>query len=91
MTDTVEGLKAALRIDHDEDDGLLLGKIAAASAWIVSYCGLSSMPDDVPADILEAIGQLAAHLYVNRGGEPEAVEIPETVKALVASHYRWTF
>jgi len=60
-------LKSQLNLDHDSDDALLLHKIAAAEDWTAAYLGkpLAGF-DPVPAGIVEAVLQLASHLYENR-------------------------
>ncbi|TCM57829.1 putative phage protein (predicted DNA packaging) [Rhizobium sp. PP-F2F-G48] len=60
-------LKAQSNIDHDTDDALLSHKLAAAEEWCAAYLGkpLSGF-DPLPATIVEAVLQLAAHLYENR-------------------------
>lgn len=64
---TLPLLKSQLNITDDNDDALLSHKIAAAEDWTSAYLGkpLSDF-DPVPAGIVEAVLQLAAHLYENR-------------------------
>lgn len=61
-------LKAHLNLTTDTDDTLLAGKIAAAEQWVAIFIGADLAEDfqEVPAPILEAIRQLAAHLFENR-------------------------
>jgi hypothetical protein len=89
---TVADLKAHLNLTGDADDVLLEGKIAAASAYVERYVG--PFPDPVPAPLLEAIRQLAGHLYENR----EATIVGEIAQAvpfgfhdLIAPYRRWSF
>ncbi|MBM3089254.1 phage gp6-like head-tail connector protein [Ensifer sp. T173] len=64
---TLPLLKSQLNIDHDADDALLEHKIAAAEDWTAGYLGKPLADfNPVPAGIVEAVLQLAAHLYENR-------------------------
>lgn len=64
---TLSLLKSQLNIDHDTDDALLQHKIAAAEDWTAGYLGKPLADfNPVPAGIVEAVLQLASHLYENR-------------------------
>ena len=90
MPIAVADLKAHLNLDTDEDDALLTRKIAAAKAWIASYTGAPFPDADTPADLDEAVLQLATHFYEHRGDEAEA-DIPATVRGLCAGYYVFAF
>ncbi|MBE7183439.1 MAG: phage gp6-like head-tail connector protein [Methylobacterium mesophilicum] len=61
-------LKAQLQIDFDDFDTLLQSKLDAAEAWAENFmgCSIYDFGSPLPADIQEAVLQLAAHWYVNR-------------------------
>ena len=66
-------------------------KIAAAEAWIASYVGapLADLGNPIPAPILEAVRQLAGHLFEEREGDGDGVPL-DTLRLL--SPYRsWSF
>ena len=60
-------LKSQLNLDHDSDDALLEHKISAAEDWTAAFLGkpLAGF-SPMPAGIIEAVLQLASHLYENR-------------------------
>jgi hypothetical protein len=63
---TLTDLKAHLNVTIDDDDTLLMGKLAAAKAWVASYTASDVDADGTPAPVNEAILQLTASLYENR-------------------------
>jgi uncharacterized phage protein (predicted DNA packaging) len=64
---TLSLLKSQLNLDTTTDDALLEHKIAAAEDWTAAYLGKPLADfDPVPAGIVEAVLQLASHLYENR-------------------------
>jgi hypothetical protein len=98
---TVEDLRLHLNLtaDNTADDDLLATKIEAAQAAVEAYIGsklddADEFPDGTPAPLLEAVRQLAAHLYANR--EPvligvSAQAMPLGVFDLVGPYRRWCF
>lgn len=90
MTVTVEGLKAHLNLDHDEDDALLATMIGEAVAWIEGYTGTPVPVENTPAALDGATRQLAAHWYENRG-EDAGASIPDAVKSLIMPFRDWSF
>ncbi|WP_044410575.1 head-tail connector protein [Rhodopseudomonas palustris] len=58
-------MKAHLRVTIDDDDLLIMDKIATATEWVLKYTAISSEAT-VPGPVNEAIRQIAAHLYANR-------------------------
>ncbi|WP_082655993.1 head-tail connector protein [Aureimonas sp. D3] len=91
MAPSVAELKAQLTIEHDEDDALLAGKIAAATVYMLDYTGRDEVPQGQHAASAyrEAILLTAAHLYTHRGDGSEVVDIPATARRLVAAYYEW--
>lgn len=67
MSITIYDLKEHLNITSNDDDTLLSSKIATAMVMVENFIGekLADI-EPAPAPILEAIRQLAAHLYENR-------------------------
>lgn len=67
---SISALKAQLNFDayFFDDEELLQSKLDAAEAWAANFTGhnLESFGNPLPADIQEAVLQLAAHWYVNR-------------------------
>jgi uncharacterized phage protein (predicted DNA packaging) len=94
----VANIKAHLNVTTDTDDDLLAEKIDAAQECVEAFIGAKldaeTFPDGVPAPLLEAVRQYAAHLYENR--EPilvgvNAQELPLNVFDLVGPYRRWCF
>ncbi len=80
----LDAMKQHLGVTDDADDTLIEGKIDAAQRWIESNLGYAieaEFPDEVPADIVEAIKMQAAHFYENR----EAVTAGVTLQTTLAS------
>jgi hypothetical protein len=81
------------------DDTLMGRKIAAAQAHIESLLGFKievtyPVAADVPADLKEAVLQLAAHFYENREASlvgVTAVVIPFGVEQIVNEHREYSF
>ena len=75
MSDRMENLlkkvKANLILEHDEDDGLLLGYIAAALDYAENYQHLPEgyySENTIPAATEQALLMLASHFYESRDG-----------------------
>lgn len=75
---TLQSLKAHLNVIDDHDDLLIGEKLAAASQWVAGYTAIPVDSTNIPAPVLEAVRQLAAHLYANR----EASLVGITAQAL---------
>jgi uncharacterized phage protein (predicted DNA packaging) len=81
----LETVKTALRVDHDDDDAMLLLYIKAASQTLIGYLksaaedlidldAVSGSPadtDDVPQDIALATIVLVGHFYREVDGDSE--------------------
>ncbi|WP_457796647.1 head-tail connector protein [Methylocystis sp. S23] len=65
MTISIDDLKRHLNITGADDDDLLQDKIAVATAFVEKFTG-GPFTETTPAPLLEAVRQLAAHLYENR-------------------------
>lgn len=85
----------ALTLDQTEDDWLLQGKLDAATSQIERMLGFGHLerfetPEAVPADLREAILQLA--WYENREAVIErGAPLPFGVSEIVTSHRDWSF
>jgi uncharacterized phage protein (predicted DNA packaging) len=89
-------LKAHLNLDHDLDNTLLEGKIAAAEEIVTRHTGAETplVYADAPAALKEAILQLTAHLYENREASLVGVaaqELPFGFYDLVRPFRAWSF
>lgn len=92
----ITDLKAHLNLEHDLDDDLLAGKIAAAEGMVARYTGAEEplAYADAPAPLKEAILQLAAHFYENREASlvgVSASELPFGFHDLVRPFRTWSF
>lgn len=61
---TLEEAKQHLRVDHDEDDGLIQSMISAAAAYVTTQ--VDDMPDPLPAPIKAAALLLVGDLFEHR-------------------------
>ena len=58
--------KQHLNITDDTEDAILTHKLHAAEGWARQYLGMTSLPDPVPAQITEAVLQIAGFWYLQR-------------------------
>lgn len=88
-------LKAHLNVTTDADDALIQGKIDAAESWIAAFTGADWPPvDPVEGALLEAIRQLAAHLYENREASLVGITaqaLPFGLLDLLGPYRAWAF
>jgi uncharacterized phage protein (predicted DNA packaging) len=89
-------VKAHLNIVDDEDDSLIEGKIEAAQSLIEQQLGyiIADEFETVPADLKEAVRQLAAHFYENREATLVGVSaslLPLGVKDIVRDRRNWSW
>jgi len=71
MENLLKKVKANLILEHDEDDGLLLGYIAAALDYAENYQHLPEgyySENTIPAATEQALLMLASHFYESRDG-----------------------
>lgn len=98
----LEDAKSHLGILDDADDSLISGKIDAAQAWLESQLGYSiedeydgDSPVAYPADLVEAVRQMTAHMFENREATVVGLSITETPAAVADTvrNYRryWGF
>ena len=95
---TVDQLKAQLNFTADigsADDALLTAKIDAAQAHIERMLGYTlhaTGPGAAPADLREAVLQLAAHWYEAREAAGDGLkEVPFGVRDIVMGRKCWSF
>lgn len=91
---SLDDIKAHLNVTTDIDDAVISGKLAAAIAWVSAYTGIAADADDIPAPVLEAVRQLAAHLYENREASLVGVtaqSLPFGMLDLLSSDRKWAF
>lgn len=97
MIVSLEEMKAHLNIIDTVDDDLIASKIAAAEAHLARQLGFDmeeEYPAGVPADLKEAIRQLAAHWYENREATAAGISIstvPLSVEEIVRERRRYVF
>jgi hypothetical protein len=93
MTITVDDLKVHLNLTDDDDDYLLQGKLDTATAFVENYTG-APLGDTPPAPLIEAVLQLAAHLYENREATLIGItvrELPFGLFDLLTPYRAWSF
>lgn len=99
MTDTADivtlaALKAHVRVDSSDEDAGLSAMLEAARRHIEAWVGPLDDFEAVPADIVEAMKQLAAHMYDNREVTISGTiidEIPVGFHDLIGPHRKWEF
>lgn len=98
MTDTTDivtlaALKAHLRVDHADDDVGLISMLEASRRHIEAWVGPLDDFEAVPADIIEALKQLAAQFYETReAAQVDALSvIPFGVYDLIGPYRKWEF
>lgn len=90
---TLAALKGHLRVDHADDDVGLTSMLEAARRHIEAYVGPLDEFEEVPADIVEAMKQLASQFYDERGTATEEARsvIPFGVYDLIGPYRKWEF
>lgn len=82
---TLEQFKTYARVDHTDDDSLIIGIVAAAQTAV---CDMTGKQPPTESDELYdiAVLQLAAHFYENRTpvSETSANEVPFTLQMLLS-------
>jgi uncharacterized phage protein (predicted DNA packaging) len=98
MRAMLKKVKANLILQHDEDDELLLGYIAAALGYAESYQKLKYGRKKLPPSTEQAVVMLASHFYESRDGSTagffadyigSAPQVWQAVNRLLAMEKRW--
>ncbi|ALY72099.1 TPA: head-tail connector protein [Pseudomonas aeruginosa] len=86
-TVTLEEAKLHMRVDHDEEDGYIMGLVAAAESHVANFLG-DGLPDPMPAPIKAAVLLLVGDLYENRErmSDRDLSEVP--TYAMLLAPYR---
>ncbi len=88
-------MKAHLGVLDDVDNALITGKIEAAQAHLESLLGyaIEDEFDTVPADLKDAVRQLAAGWFENREatGATSIMETPMSVWSIVTERRSYAF
>lgn len=90
---TLAALKAHLRVDDSFEDAGLTAMLEAARRHIEAWVGPLDDFEAVPADIAEAMKQLAGHFYEARTAalDDALSVIPFGVHELIGPHRKWEF
>lgn len=91
---TLAALKAHLRVDDSFEDAGLTAMLEAARRHVEAWVGPLDDFEVVPADIVEAMKQLAAHMYENREVTVTGTIISEIKVGfydLIGPHRKWEF
>ncbi|MCE0943053.1 head-tail connector protein [Pseudomonas asiatica] len=86
-TVTLEEAKMHLRVDHDEEDGHILGLIAAAETHVSNFLG-DGLPDPMPAPVKAAVLLLVGDLYENRERQGDRTLTEGTAYSMLLAPYR---
>lgn len=97
-------IKKHLRVDHDDEDDLIAGYVAASVNFVEFYCDGSLVTETTPpgddkepprevlftSGIWQAMLLLIGQYYANReASAPSQTEIPFGVEALLFRHRKW--
>lgn len=82
---TLDEVKAALRVDHEDDDVLIQSYMDAAERAVLQYCNISIVPLGQEAVFKTAAILVVSQLYDNTS---EADALPHGARMLV-NPYRW--
>lgn len=95
---TLQEAKLYLRVDHDEEDDLILGFVCAAFEMCEHHlqkCFVDEYPDadSIPKTIRQAAFFLVGHFYENRiaVSAVSMMEVPLAVKNLLDPHREHPF
>ena len=93
---TLSDMKAHLGVTLEADDALITDKIDAAQAHLETLLGyeIDEEFQTVPADLKEAVRQLAAHMFENREAVVvgvSAMELPIGLWDVVRNRRRYSF
>lgn len=84
---TIQELKNYIRIEHDDEDGLLLAMLQGGRAHVRAYTGLTDEQLDTKDDVTIALMVLCSDMYENRittiQGNSKANEV---FKSILGSH-----
>jgi uncharacterized phage protein (predicted DNA packaging) len=91
MLATVQDTKAALRIDHDDDDAMIEMLLRAASSQVMTYLkGSADDPYDypeIPNDVQLAVMFLVGIYYRTMDSNPDGIfsdtELPAPVRSIL--------
>ena len=85
--------EGALTLVGDRAPALIRVSPARVAAPLVSHGGIVvtllagyGAADDVPADLVQAVRLMMAHLYEHRDGPGEATQLPAAARALIAPY-----
>lgn len=88
-------MREHLNVISDDDNELILRKIAVAEEWIGAFIGKPLADfDPLPEPLKEAVRQLVAHLYENREATIVGLTITDVSPGLfdlMAPYREWTF
>lgn len=86
-TVTLEEAKLHMRIDHDEEDGYIMGLVAAAETHVANFLG-DGLPDPMPAPIKAAVLLLVGDLYEHRERQGDRTLTEGTAYSMLLAPYR---
>lgn len=86
-TVTLEEAKLHMRVDHDEEDGYIMGLVAAAETHVANFLG-DGLPDPMPAPIKAAVLLLVGDLYANREFQGETTLTTGSTYSMLLAPYR---
>ncbi len=86
-TVTLEEAKLHMRVDHDEEDGYIMGLVAAAETHVANFLG-DGLPDPMPAPIKAAVLLLVGDLYEHRERQGDRSLTEGTAYSMLLASYR---
>lgn len=85
---TLDTVKQFLRVEHTEDDGLIGATLTAATAYALSYTGLTAEEADGLPDLTIALLVLCSEMYENRRASVETDRENPVVRTILGMHSR---
>ena len=86
-TVTLEEAKLHMRVDHDEEDGYIMGLVAAAETHVSNFLG-DGLPEPMPAPIKAAVLLLVGDLYEHRERQGDRTLTEGTAYSMLLAPYR---
>lgn len=86
-TVTLEEAKLHMRVDHDEEDGYIMGLVAAAETHVANFLG-DRLPDPMPTPIKAAVLLLVGDLYEHRERQGDRTLTEGTAYSMLLAPYR---
>lgn len=86
----IDEVKEYLRVDHEDEDNLLLNLICSAEQLCCDVLRVDELPTDNGV-VRSAVYYAVGYLYENRGPVADAVDLTNMLKSLLSSSRKEVF